>query len=117
MHIIYNIGEKYVVCNRTKIFGKFIFLLQVFFSTSEVKRLVKQTFHENKSGGYKKLHKQGKDGFAGLTQRKISKVIMEDPKLRKHSITFTNKARPRPVRVKNVYDQHQIDMSICVTWQ
>ena len=79
-----------------------------------MKRLVKQTFHKNKSGGYKKLHKRENDGFAGLTQRKISKVIMEDPKLRKHSIKFTNKARPRPFRVKNVHNQHQIDLvNIC----
>ena len=79
-----------------------------------MKRLVKQTFHKNKSGGYKKLHKRENDEFAGLTQRKISKVIMEDPKLRKHSIKITNKARARPFRVKNVHNQHQIDLvNIC----
>lgn len=77
---------------------------------SGIKKLVKRTFEKNKSGGYKKIYQRSNDGYAGLTQRKISKVIMEDKSLRKFSVKFTNKARPRPVRVKEIHDQHQIDL-------
>ena len=35
---------------------------------------------------------------------------MEDKNLRKVSIKFTNKAIPRPVRVKEIHDQQQIDL-------
>ena len=36
---------------------------------------------------------------------------MEDKTLRKFNVNFTNNARPRPVRVKAIHDQHQIDLS------
>ena len=77
---------------------------------SEIKTLVKQTFDKSKSGGYKKLYQRGNDGFAELSQRKICRAIMEDKTLRKFNVKFTNKARPRPVRVKAIHDQHQIDL-------
>lgn len=53
---------------------------------------------------------RGKDGFAGLSQKKVSKVIMEDKELRKFNVKFTNKAILRPVRVKEIHEQHQIDL-------
>ena len=77
---------------------------------SEIKTLVKQTFAKSKSGGYKKLYRRGDDGFTELSQRKICRAIMEDKTLRKFNVKFTNKARPRPVRVKAIHDQHQIDL-------
>ena len=88
---------------------------------SEIKTLVKQTFDKSKSGGYKKLYRMGNDGFAGLSQRKICRTIMEDKTLRKFNVNFTNKARPRPVRVKAIHDQHQIDLinmkNMAVVWK
>ena len=45
----------------------------------------------------------------GSARRKICRAIMEDETLRKFNVKFTNKARPRPVRVKTIHDQHQID--------
>ena len=44
---------------------------------SGIKKLVKQTLEGNKSGGYKKVYQRSNDGCARLSQRKISKVIME----------------------------------------
>ena len=35
---------------------------------------------------------------------------MEDKTLRKLNVKFTNKARPRPVLVQAIHDQHQIDL-------
>ena len=55
-----------------------------------------------KSGGYKKIYRQGKDAFAGLSQNQVSKAIMENKDLRKYNVKLTNKARPRPVRAKGV---------------
>ena len=72
--------------------------------------IVKKTFEKSKSGGYKKIYMRSRDAFAGLSQKKVSKAIMEDKDLRKYNVKFTNKARPRPVRVKGVHEQHQIDL-------
>ena len=76
---------------------------------SEIKTLVKQTFDKRKSGD-KKVYRRGNEGFAGLRQRKTCRAIMEDKTSRKFNVKFTNKARPRPVRVKAIHDQHQIDL-------
>ena len=35
---------------------------------------------------------------------------MEDKTLQKFNVKFTNKAQPRPVRVKAIHGQHQIDL-------
>ena len=35
---------------------------------------------------------------------------MGNEKFRKFSVKFTNKERPRPVRVKRIQEQHQIDV-------
>ena len=48
--------------------------------------------------------------MAGLSQRKICRAIMEDKTLRKFHVKFTNKARPRTVRVRAINDQHQFDL-------
>ena len=77
---------------------------------SDTKTLVKRKFNKSKSRDYKKLYRRGNDGFAGLSQRKICRAIFEDKTLRKLSVKFTKKARPRPVRVKALHDQHQIDL-------
>ena len=69
---------------------------------------MKQTFDKSKPGGYKKFYRTGNDGFAGLIQRKICRAIIEDKTLRKFIVKFTNKARP--VLVKAIHDQHQIDL-------
>jgi len=53
---------------------------------------------------------RGRDTFAGLSQKTVLKAIMEDKDLRKFNVKFTNKAIPRPVRVKRVHEQHQIDL-------
>ena len=58
----------------------------------------------------KKLYQRSNDGYAALSKRKTSKVIIEDKNLRKVSIKFTNKAIPRPVRVKEIHNQHQTDL-------
>ena len=76
----------------------------------DAKTLVKQKFNKSKSGGYKKLYRRGNDGFAGLSQKKICRAIIEDKTLRKFNVKFTKKARPRPVRAKALHDQHQIDL-------
>ena len=72
---------------------------------------MKRTFEDNNSGGYKKFYQRSNDGYVGLSQRKISKVIIGDKNLQKFSIKFTKTAIPRPVRVKKIHHQHQIDLA------
>ena len=71
---------------------------------------MKQTFDKSKPGGYRKLYRRGNDGFAGLSQKKICRAIIENKTLQKFNVKFTNRARPRPVCVKTIHDQHQIDL-------
>ena len=71
---------------------------------------VKQIFEENKFGSYKNLYKSSNDGYVGLSQRKISKVTMEEKNVLKSSIKFTYKTIPRSVSVKEFDDQYQIEL-------
>ena len=75
-----------------------------------MRNIVSKTFRKNKSGGYKKLRTRVADAYAGLSSKEILKVTKNELKYRQFSIKFTNKAKPCPVRVKNVHDQHQIDL-------
>lgn len=77
---------------------------------TDVKRIVSKTFKESKSGGYKKIRTRAADGYAGLSNREILKITKNNVKFRQFSIKFCNKAKPRPVRVKNIHDQHQVDL-------
>ena len=52
---------------------------------------------------------KGRDSFAGLSQKKVSRGIIEDKDLRKYNVKFTNKSKLHPVRVKDFHEQHQID--------
>ena len=75
-----------------------------------MKRLVAKTFDENKSGGYKKRRTRAADRYAGLSNNQILGVTKNDEKYKAFSVKFSNKARPQPVRVKQVHDQHQVDL-------
>ena len=72
---------------------------------SEVK-IVEKAFHKSKSAGYKKLHKRATDGYAGLSRRQVLKCASTNEKIRKFSVKFTNTAKPRPVIVKRIHEQH-----------
>lgn len=77
---------------------------------SEIKNVVEKTFHKSKSAGYKKLHKRATDGYAGLSKRQVLKCATTNENIRKFSVKFTNKAKPCPVMVKRIHEQHQVDL-------
>lgn len=56
------------------------------------------------------MHHRTTDAFAGLSQRQVLKCSMKNENLRKFNVKFTNKAKPRPVKVKRIHQQHQIDL-------
>ena len=73
---------------------------------SWVKHFIKTNLVAIKNCSYTRAN----DGYAGLSNREILKVTMENEKFSKFSVKFTNKARPRPVRVKRIQEQHQVDL-------
>ena len=78
---------------------------------SEIKKIVEKAFHKIKSAGYKKLHKRTADDYAGLSRRQVLKCASTNEKIRKISVKFNNKAKPRPVIVKRIHEQqHQVDL-------
>ena len=77
---------------------------------SEVKKIVEKAFYKSKSAEYKKLHKRTEDDYAGLSKRQVLKCASTNEKIRKFGVKFTNKANPRPVIVKRIHEQHQVDL-------
>ena len=72
--------------------------------------MVEKTFKKCKSAGYKKIHHEAHNGYAGLIKRQMLKCVTSIERLRKFNVTFTNKAKPRPVSAKKIQEQHQIDL-------
>ena len=77
---------------------------------SEVKEIAEKVFHKPKSAGYKKLHKKTADGYVDLSKRQVLKCALTNEKIGKFSVKFTNKAKPHPVIVKRIHEQHQVDL-------
>ena len=77
---------------------------------SEVKIIVEMAFHKSKSAGYKKLHQRKADGYVGLSNRQVLKCSSTNEKIRKFSVKFTIEAKPSPVIVKRIHQQHQVDL-------
>ena len=71
---------------------------------------MKKTFKRCKSAGYKKVHHRSGDGYAGLSKRQVLKCITSNDRLRKFNVRFVNKAKCRPLSVKRLQEQHQIDL-------
>ena len=76
---------------------------------SEVKKIVEKAFHKSTSAGYRKLHKMA-DGYAGLSKHQVLKIASTNEKIRKFNVKFTNKAKPHPVIIKHIHEQHQADL-------
>ena len=77
---------------------------------SELKKIVEKLFRKSKSAGYKKLHKRTAGGYAGLNKRQVLKCASTNEKIRKFSVKSTNMTKPRPVIVKCIHEQHQVDL-------
>ena len=67
----------------------------------KVDKVVEKTFKKCKSPG---------DGYAGLSKRQVLKCVTSNERLRKFNVRFTNKAKPRPISVKRIQEQHQTDL-------
>ena len=90
-------------------------VLKVFFTIlvvkrSDVKKTVERAFNKSENAGYKKLHQRTVDSYAGLSKRQVLKCSITNRKLRKFTVKFTNRAKPRAVTVKRVQEQNQIDL-------
>lgn len=51
------------------------------------------------------------DGYAGLSKREVLKCVATNEKLKRFNVTFTNKAKPRSVKVKRIHEQYQTDLA------
>ena len=72
--------------------------------------MVEKTFKKCKSAGYKKIIHRTHDGYAGLSKGHLLKCVVSNEQLRKFTVRFSNKAKPRPISVKIIQEQHQIDL-------
>ena len=90
--------------------NKFIFTISQVLKHVEANKMVEKTFKKCKSAGYKKIHHRAHDGYAGLSKRQVLKCVTSNKRLRKFNFRFTNKSKPRPVSVKRIQEQHQIDL-------
>ena len=71
---------------------------------------MEKAFTEAKSGGANKLRLRTADSVVGLSEREILKRTAKSPRFRPFNIKFKNKAIPRPMQVKEIQTQHQIDL-------
>ena len=71
---------------------------------------MEKTSKKCKSARYKKILHRACDGCASLSKRQMLKYVTSNEQLRKFNVRFTNKAKPRPVSVKRIKGQHQIDL-------
>ena len=71
---------------------------------------MEKTFKKCKAATYKEIHRKAGDGYAGLSKRQVLNCLTSNKPLRKFNVRFTNKAKPRPVSVKKIQEQHQIDL-------
>ena len=69
-----------------------------------------KTFERCKSAGYKKIHHGAGEEYAGLSKRQVLMSVTSNEQLRNFNVRFTNKTKPRPVSVKRIQEQHQIDL-------
>ena len=69
-----------------------------------------KTFKKCKSAGYKKIYHRAGDGYAGLSKRQVLKCVTSNERLKKFNVRFANKAKPRPVSMERIQEQHQIDL-------
>ena len=69
-----------------------------------------KTFKRCKSAGYKKIHHGAGEEYAGLSKRQVLMSVTSNEQLRNFNVRFTNKTKPRPVSVKRIQEQHQIDL-------
>ena len=76
----------------------------------EANKVVGKTFKRCKSAGYKKIHHGASEEYAGLSKRQVLMSVTSNEQLRNFNVRFTNKTKPRPVSVKKIQEQHQIDL-------
>ena len=50
------------------------------------------------------------DAYANLSIRQVLKFVLGNENIGKFNAKFTNKVKPRPVSVKEIREQHQIDL-------
>ena len=82
--------------------GRLLYEGHVVLKEKDVKKCVAKAFHLSKSAGYKKIRTRALDGYAGLSRRNILQVTGNDPKYKKFTVKFTNKATPKPIVAKGV---------------
>ena len=71
---------------------------------------MEKAFTGAKSGGANKLRLRTADSVVGLSEREILKRTAKSTRFRPFNVKFKNKAIPRPMQVKEIQTQHQIDL-------
>ena len=77
---------------------------------SSISKFVDKTFDNSKSCGVKKLRLRAATSLAGLSERDILGITGVQKKYRMFNAKFLSKPKLRPVIVKDVQKQHQIDL-------
>ena len=93
-------------------YEKFIYLFVVIqvAKREAVGKVVEKSFRKSKSAGFKKIHQRIIDGYIGLSKRQVLNSVKTNEKLWKFNVKFINKAKPKPVTVKSIHEQHQVDL-------
>ena len=87
-----------------------IYTEQIFFLPYHRFWTREKTSRKCKSAGYKKTRNRAGDGYVGLSKRQVLKCLTSNEGLKKLNVRFANKAKHRPVSVKRIQEQHQIDL-------
>ena len=77
---------------------------------SKIKQTVKKTSDACKSAGARKIRFRAAESYAGMSERQILKITNNNFKYRQFNAKFTNKAITRPIRVKRIKEQVQLDL-------
>lgn len=83
---------------------------------SRVDGMVKKCLNNTKGSGARKLNKQLIKQHCGK-RIKIQRILDSSKHYLHHKATFENKPIPRPIRAKEVQDQHQIDLTDIGKWK
>ena len=90
--------------------GNQLYIRKEVLKKSCISKFVEKTFDNSKSCGVKKLRLRAANSLAGLSERDILGITTVQKKYRMFNAKCLNKPKPRPVIVKDVQKQHQIDL-------
>ena len=77
---------------------------------SEVGKVIAKEFDHTKGSGAAKLAASLKENYVGLSRKKVQDILNTDKSHYRRNAKFSNKAKLKPIRAKDVQIRHQIDL-------